>query len=401
MNPLLLEKHFYWGSFMNRCGLCLLTVFTLLQSPVWAATPTQELLQAMAKGNSQQVIQSIEQGANVNIVFTTKQRQMTPLFWAATYGNLKLIRLLLAKGAQPKDPLLWVVLLGSGHPEDQDLLGTVKLLHDHHLPLEQPDQQISLLHMACEQHQWILAKFALQLGANPNVTGSFEFTPLHWAASAGELDMVQLLLRHGAKIDACDGFGFNALGTAANTGQTEVVKFLRAQGAKPITLIEANQQTELMQAAASGDMDWVKSLLTQEPQLAGADQAGFTPLSYASRNGKLDVMALLLEKGANVEQPDEAGLTVLAYALDENRLNVAEWLISKGASVNVQDNHDGYSPLMKAVMYGELKMIQLILKAGAKRDLKSKEGKTALDYLAQRNDTAENKAHIQQWLLQK
>lgn len=401
MNLFLQKKTIYCGSFVKRCGFSLLTTYALLQPPAWAVTPTQELLQAMAKGNSQQVIQAIEHGANVNVSFMTKQRQMTPLFWAATYGNLKLIQLLLAKGAQPQDPMLWSVLLNSGHPEDQELLDTITLLQEHHLPLEQPDQQISVLHMACEQRRFTLAKFALQLGANPNVMGAFEFTPLHWVAASGELEMVKLLLSHGAKMDDLDGFGFNALATAANSGQAEVVKFLRAKGAKPIKLIESNQQTEFMQAAASGDLDWVQSLLTQEPPLARADQAGFTALGYASRNGKLAVMALLLEKGANLEQPDGAGLTVLAYALDENRLNVAEWLIAQGASVNVQDNHDGYTPLMKAVMYGELKTIQLILKAGAKRDLKSKEGKTALDYLAQRNDSDETKAQIQQWLLPK
>jgi ankyrin repeat protein len=65
---------------------------------------------------------------------------------------------------------------------------------------------------------------------------------------------------------------------------------------------------------------------------------------------------------------------------------MAKFLISKGADVNHVDGN-GMTPLLYAasIDFGSSAMIDMLLKAGARTDMKTKEGKTALELAKQYN----------------
>ena len=54
-------------------------------------------------------------------------------------------------------------------------------------------------------------------------------------------------------------------------------------------------------------------------------------------------------------------------------------LLAAGANVDKQDN-DGETPLMRAVIWGNIEVVKELLKAGANKKLKDNDGDTAYDW---------------------
>ncbi len=70
--------------------------------------------------------------------------------------------------------------------------------------------------------------------------------------------------------------------------------------------------------------------------------------------------------------------SLFAISIKTKSIKILQHLISVKADVN--KICDDKSPLMYAAKYGELEAAKLLINAGAKIDLKNKEGRTALDY---------------------
>ena len=63
----------------------------------------------------------------------------------------------------------------------------------------------------------------------------------------------------------------------------------------------------------------------------------------------------------------------------------AEVLLDNGANVNLQDSINGWTPLILAVAFGRLELVQLFLKNGANVTTADKNGDTALTYAIRGN----------------
>ncbi|MES2461310.1 MAG: ankyrin repeat domain-containing protein [Armatimonadota bacterium] len=97
--------------------------------------------------------------------------------------------------------------------------------------------------------------------------------------------------------------------------------------------------------------------------------------------------ALLIEHGAEVNAAVNDGTTPmwvvcrgLYQSPEEDRLSLATMLIQHGAEVNVVSSGNGTTPLMFAGARGDLKVISLLLGAGADPLARDHEGRTALDF---------------------
>ena len=91
-------------------------------------------------------------------------------------------------------------------------------------------------------------------------------------------------------------------------------------------------------------------------------------------------LSALLDAGLSVELPDDSGFTLLDDAVIANRVDAARLLIARGANVNAVDKN-GMTPLMYAasIDFGDSAMIALLVKSGAKREARTKEGLTAVE----------------------
>lgn len=134
--------------------------------------------------------------------------------------------------------------------------------------------------------------------------------------------------------------------------------------------------SSLHDAATSGDLRTVESLLARGADVNEKNPRGNVPLHYASNKGHLDVVTLLLDKGADVNARS-AGGTALHAACLGNQMRVAELLLARGVDVHVLSGGDD-TALHLAVSVGNADLVRLLLSKGANANAVSFQGGTAL-----------------------
>jgi len=209
--------------------------------------------------------------------------------------------------------------------------------------------------------------------------------------AAPDAEKMKLLIDRGANVNARSETKYSALMVAAQYGthSTPAIRLLLAHGAdgsqsqgKP--LFNADP---LFLAAYGGNADVLPDLLKAGASLNGEmtliGTSNSDAISGAVRHGYLDVADTLVKLGAPVDRTD-ARITPLVKAVLGDQVEMAQFLISKGAGVNHVDGN-GMTPLLYAasIDFGSSAMIDMLLKAGARTDMKTKAGQTALELARQ------------------
>jgi ankyrin repeat protein len=219
------------------------------------------------------------------------------------------------------------------------------------------------------------------LDANASTPGG---TPLLQLV-ATDLEKTKLVLARGANVNARTGNGFTALTVAANyRGTTEVVRTLLDHGA---TIGRGTTDTTvplpLFLAAGTGEIEKARLLIAHGDGVneKWTRRGGrYSPLINAVDMGDAPMVKFLLDSGADIQEKDLRGLTPLSRAVLSNYKDVVAVLLKAGANVNEPDEQ-GLTPLHYAAMtdYGETGIVQELLAAGAKLDIKDPDGHTAYE----------------------
>ena len=179
--------------------------------------------------------------------------------------------------------------------------------------------------------------------------------PLHLAAAAGDgekhIEVVKLLVNHGADVNIEDRWGGRPLDEALRSNHTEVADLLRRYKALPGKHTEGN--SDLIEAAASGNLDEVKQLLSMESSdvnkgdydgrcplhlavschflqssslcfMFGCCSYDHSPQSLQAAIGHVAVVKLLCENGASVSAQDRWGKTALDDAVSNGHTEAAD-----------------------------------------------------------------------------
>jgi len=137
---------------------------------------------------------------------------------------------------------------------------------------------------------------------------------------------------------------------------------------EPIAEQKEKPTKSLHQAAAEGDIEQVKSLISKGADVNAKDKRGKTPLHYASEKGHTDVSSLLISQGARINVTDAmAASTPLHYAARRGDKQTAELLLNKGADINAK-NSFGMTPLFVAIRSttpGGKEVVELLAARGA------------------------------------
>lgn len=180
--------------------------------------------------------------------------------------------------------------------------------------------------------------------------------------------------RHAARIAALGTFVF-ALGAttpiespvadAAESGDIEAVRTLLRSGADANTA-QPDGMTALHWAAARNDLEIARTLLYAGATVRATTRlGGYTPLHLASRAGNTEAAALLLEAGADPDAVTTTGVTAMHFAADADAFGVVEALAAHGADVNARDTFAERTPLMFAAVRGADASVRALLGAGA------------------------------------
>jgi ankyrin repeat protein len=113
-----------------------------------------------------------------------------------------------------------------------DHISIIQKLLDHGADIEAGDLSSGrrALHEAAENGCYDVVKLLLTMGAEPDATDRWGWTPLHRAAFQGGCLVVELLLSHGANIDAKTMHGQTALHLACGNGRVDAIRLLIERG---------------------------------------------------------------------------------------------------------------------------------------------------------------------------
>ena len=225
----------------------------------------------------------------------TDENGMTPLHIAIDSRQTTCVGLLLEAGADRnardrRGRTAFDAALQVADPRDGRVI--VALLWNLRLGTPRGPMPWSLEYTAMHR-QTAVTKMLLELGADPNATGTGGTTPLADAALKGDLDGVRALLAYGARVNAISQSGTQPIHDAALGGNPDVIRELAIHSADIDARTRDDAQTPLHMAAAMGKIKVVEALVALGADLKIKDSQGRTPPDAAERAGLTDVVAFL------------------------------------------------------------------------------------------------------------
>ena len=194
---------------------------------------------------------------------------------------------------------------------------------------------------------------------DPNAKNEKGETALTYAVENADNEKVfKRVLDNGADVNMRDSLGVSPIFLAVKKKKDKFLDLLLERDADvnvPGKTGEVDNQTALSVAVANDDKETVKKLLDRGADPNIADSKGLLPLPGAVIGPAADaeIVRMLLDKGANVNgQEKENGATALIY---------------------ISSNKEVSSPTRTEI-------VKMLLDKGADKSLKTKEGKTALDW---------------------
>lgn len=310
------------------------------------------LLCAVQSAQVNLALAALERGGDPNALPDSRHRdQRSALMIAVTLPDLRLLRALIAKGAD----------LNTAHGGITALLAATRDSYQ-----GRPDAVTTLL----------------ANGADPRQADSNGQTPLHHAARCAEPIVAALLIDAGADVNAMDAEGITPLSIACSHANWNVATFLLDRRARHDV---EHAQPALLYAASVHEDDpaGVKLLIRQR---AHADVRGpfeRTPLHAAALAGHLRIVDALLAGGATPDLVDHRGTTALMEAARSGAVSVIHALGKRKALCDLVDASDRTALIIacQSRHAGE-ETVRALLGLGADRARTGADGKRALDHAA-------------------
>jgi len=236
-------------------------------------------------------------------------------------------------------------------------------------------------------------------------SGEDSYTPLSYASAKGYLKVVTMLLTEkNARLDKFDGKSYTALYRACDNGKMDVAKYLIENKKSEINKACRNQYTAVFAAVIRNDLAMVKYLVGQKADLMVVAPRGGL-VRAAVKAVAVECFDYLIQSKCNVNTiQEEFGRDVLFEACMDWLLSKSEseerkklWamiekLLKAGADVNRMSKRSEriLTPLHYAAKNVESSLMELLLKNGAKVNLKTPNGDTPLHYVFYRNKESSN-----------
>ncbi|MGE0871736.1 MAG: ankyrin repeat domain-containing protein [Kofleriaceae bacterium] len=375
------------------------------------------LHEAIADGPDR-VVEALARGARLEA--RDGCERMTPLGYAAWYGRLEIVDLLLEAGAKidavsgtGRSPLSYA--LERSHRDVADRLfaaGASAGLAEYVTVQGRSLRTESPIVAAARAGHLAWVTRLLDANAPIDVRGADGATALHLAVAAGNTNLGILLLERGARIASPDDETPSIL-TAVTAGKsielanrivlrcnevtgpagaaalrTALIDLAAGEPVGPIVdvLLEHGARTTdpevLRIAVEAGHVCAITALLAAGADPNGRSLAGDRPdhplcSACASTTPSLAVIKALIDGGADVNAVDAQGVSAIRHVITTSEsIEIIELLIASGARLEASDSACG--PLHDAARRGTSKLVGLLLERGAPIDDLTPERTTAL-----------------------
>lgn len=283
--------------------LIILLFMIILSAPVLFSEPDEgrDLNESFFESMKRHVLSTMKKSTHINLRDIDGK---TPLYYAASSGNIEIFNILLKQGADIN---------------------------------ARDNNEVTILHGAAARNDKNPEMFEIIVknGLDINVKDKYKRTPVTYSASFGNISALKALIELGADLNARDNNNITPLIEAAEKiGDYEIVKLLKDNGAD-INAVNNIEKTALMVVK---NPKGVESLILCGANIEKKDMNGNTALvqsvSYDKRSDKI---AVLVENGAKINVKSGSGKTLLECLKNNKNMNsyekeIAEqYLTAKGA----------------------------------------------------------------------
>lgn len=223
-------------------------------------------------------------------------------------------------------------------------------------------------------------KTAVAAGADANYIDNGR-PMLAWAAQNGNAAVVQALIDAKADLNAVDGIGHTALMRAADMSQHSVLEVLVKAGAD-LNHKTAEGKSALSLAVSNSSLESVRILAKAGADVNVVDNDGYAPILTAAQNGSVEIINELAAAKADLNFSNII-YTPLVYAIEQENKDLTEVLLKAGANPNAKSKN-GRVPLIVAI--NNQAIFDLLLTHKADPNLTNEFGETAL-MVAIQNDS--------------
>ena len=183
------------------------------------------------------------------------------------------------------------------------------------------------------------------------------------AAEVGDANAVAIALRAGANIEARDAHDRTALLLAATYDQVPVANVLVAMGANPNAL-DDRHDTPWLVTGVTGRVAMLEALLPANPDLTIRNRFGGLSPIPASERGHVDYVRRVVLTGVDLNHVNDLGWTALLEAVilgdgGPNHQEVVQILLAAGADRDIADRA-GVSALQHAEQRGQNEVARLL-----------------------------------------
>lgn len=372
------------------------------------------LMGAAYSGEAEICKMLLDAGLDVN---ATDSRGMTPLHtavWSRKKNAAEVCKLLLASGANPaaRDSDGETPLLVSMRFRADDKV--CRALIEAKAGIDEPNEEgMAPALRAYKDGRMDICELMIKSGAemdDEDETGQKLFDE---AVKNAELSLCQALMDAGVQPK-----GWPKLHLAALLGRLDEVKALLAQGGLSINQLFKNH-TALTYAAHMGHSEICRELIAAGAEVNLKEPKGWAPLLAAIDGRHVDTCRVLIDAGADVDAELKGGLPALILAVQQQQPQIVRALLDAGADVRDRDPYESRTALhWAATLPGmgstcnvlidagldvnsttirsretplhcavrclpsrglDSPIARRLLAAGANKELKNKEGKTAAD----------------------
>jgi ankyrin repeat protein len=154
-----------------------------------------------------------------------------------------------------------------------------------------------------------------------------------------------------------------------------------------LSFLSFSQTKNVFDIARNGTLNEIKQIYNENKSaIDSTNDKSFSPLILACYKNNEEVALFLIEKTADINYRSNIGNALMAAVMKGN-LKVINSLLEKKVDLNSQDQ-EGNSALYFATLTNQNEIVKLLLKAGAKIDLKNNADEIPLD-IAKRNKNTE------------